>query len=247
MALQALCTWIENGVVVNVAIWDGVPGWAPEEGIDAVLVTSTTGPAGIGYAYANGVFVAPAVAPVVVTLEEAQTTQAAALSAACNVAITSGFQSSALGFPYSYPSNNTPQHPDQSNLDSSVTRSLLAFRKAGTWVADTQVAAGALVEVGEDLYQCVVAGPTGAQAPAWPTATGQIVNDGGAQWQLWATPFWCEDATGAWAWVQHTALQIQQVGEDAMANILSLQAKNATLQAQVLAADSVAAVQAIVW
>jgi len=88
---------VENGVVANVAIWDGVPGWAPEEGVTAVLVTAATGPASPGWAYANGVFVAPTVAPVVVTLAEAQAAQLAVLSAACAAAIVAGFQSSALG------------------------------------------------------------------------------------------------------------------------------------------------------
>lgn len=63
----------------------------------------------------------------------------------------------------------------------------------------------------------------------------------------WQTPFWCEDATGKWAFVNHTAAQIQQVGQDGKAAILDCMAKNATLSAEVMAAATVGAVQAITW
>lgn len=63
----------------------------------------------------------------------------------------------------------------------------------------------------------------------------------------WTTRFWCEDSTGAWALVTHTAAQIQQVGRDGKAAITTAIQKNTTLSAQVMAATTVAAVQAVVW
>lgn len=63
----------------------------------------------------------------------------------------------------------------------------------------------------------------------------------------WTTPFWCEDATGSWSFVQHTAAEIQQVGTDGKSAILAALQKNSTLAAQVMAAANVADVQAIVW
>lgn len=63
----------------------------------------------------------------------------------------------------------------------------------------------------------------------------------------WTTPFPCQDGSGTWAHVQHTAAQIQQVGSDAKAAIVAAIMKNATLAQQVSEAISVAAVQAIVW
>lgn len=63
----------------------------------------------------------------------------------------------------------------------------------------------------------------------------------------WATPFWCEDVNGNWAWVNHTAAQIQQVGQDGKAAILACMSKNAEYAAEVLAATTIAAVQAVVW
>lgn len=63
----------------------------------------------------------------------------------------------------------------------------------------------------------------------------------------WTTPFWCADSTGAWAYVAHTVTQIQQVGRDGKAAILSALEKNQSLATQVAAATTVAAVQAIKW
>lgn len=63
----------------------------------------------------------------------------------------------------------------------------------------------------------------------------------------WTTPFWCADSSGKWSMVAHTAAQIQQAGSDGKAWIVSNLEKNATLAASILAATTVAAVQAIVW
>ncbi len=71
------------------------------------------------------------------------------------------------------------------------------------------------------------------------------------------TPTWCAtpavDAVAAvaaapaiWSFTPHTAAQIQQVGSDAKAWIEAQQATHATLVAQVQAAPTVAAVQAVV-
>ena len=63
----------------------------------------------------------------------------------------------------------------------------------------------------------------------------------------WTTPQPCQDASGVWAYVDHTAAQIQQVGSDGKAAILGYLTKKASLQAEIEAATTVAAVQAIVW
>lgn len=62
----------------------------------------------------------------------------------------------------------------------------------------------------------------------------------------WTTPFWCADGD-TWAFVPHTATQIQQVGRDAKAAILTLMAKNAQLAAQAMAATDPAELDAIAW
>jgi len=65
----------------------------------------------------------------------------------------------------------------------------------------------------------------------------------------WQTPFWCADQADppVWAMRMHTAAQIQQVGQDAMERKLACMAQNDALAAQIAAATTVAAVQAIVW
>ena len=63
----------------------------------------------------------------------------------------------------------------------------------------------------------------------------------------WTTPFWCADPQGAWAFVAHTAAQIQQVGRDGKTAILTAMAKSQSLVEQVNAATTGDAVQAIVW
>lgn len=55
----------------------------------------------------------------------------------------------------------------------------------------------------------------------------------------WTTPFWCCDAAGLWSLKPHTVAQIQQVGLDGKAAILSCIQRNEQLQQQVLAADFV--------
>lgn len=63
----------------------------------------------------------------------------------------------------------------------------------------------------------------------------------------WTTPFWCADSAGAWMFAEHTAAQIQQAGSDGKAMVVAAQTKLAGLNAEVAAASTVAAVQAIVW
>jgi len=63
----------------------------------------------------------------------------------------------------------------------------------------------------------------------------------------WTTPQLCQDASGVWAYVAHTAAQVQQVGSDGKAAILGYLTKKANLQAEIEAATTIAAVQAIVW
>lgn len=63
----------------------------------------------------------------------------------------------------------------------------------------------------------------------------------------WTTPFWCADASGAWSYAEHAAAQIQQVGQDGKAAVLAALTKKATLAAEVEAATTVEAVQAIAW
>lgn len=198
---------------------------------------------GNGYAVVNGALVAPAAPTALDLLAAAQASQTTLVSNACANAITSGFNSSALGATYTYPS----QPADQANLSASVLAALLAQGSAVTYVPGMQATAGMIVSAGGQLYSCSVAGPTGTTEPVWPTATGQLANDGGARWELWTTPFWCESEAGVWAFVNHTAPQIMAVGQAGKQAILANMAINVSLAAQIAEAENVAAVRAIAW
>jgi hypothetical protein len=63
----------------------------------------------------------------------------------------------------------------------------------------------------------------------------------------WTTPFWCADADGNWTYAEHTAAQIQQAGSDGKAAVLACLTKNQQLAAQIDAATTIPAVQAITW
>jgi hypothetical protein len=63
----------------------------------------------------------------------------------------------------------------------------------------------------------------------------------------WTTPFWCADTNGVWEFRPHTAVQIQQVGQDVKTGITTAQAKNEQLQGAIAAAESVAELEAITW
>jgi len=49
---------VENGVVVNMVVWDGVAQWQPPEGSQAIPVPEGTF-VDIGWLYSNGAFSAP--------------------------------------------------------------------------------------------------------------------------------------------------------------------------------------------
>ena len=68
-----------------------------------------------------------------------------------------------------------------------------------------------------------------------------------AQVAGWTTPQMCCSSSGTWAYVPHTAAQIQQVGNDVKIAIAAMLVKNATLQKQIAAATTQAAAQAVVW
>ncbi len=63
----------------------------------------------------------------------------------------------------------------------------------------------------------------------------------------WTTPFWCADSSGNWAFRNHTAAQIQQVGDDAKTAIMNCIAKNQTLAVTIETATTIDAVYAISW
>jgi len=164
--------------------------------------------------------------------------QIAALSAACQAAITAGFACPALGVANTYTLSIT----DQTNMLSAFTAASTALTGAKAWAANAAAGQYEVVLVGGAYYLCLTAGTTGAAAPAWPSAMQQVVTDGTATWALagWLL------STGAGAqW--HTPAQVIAVWQAYLAYVNGCRATYAGLVAAVNAATSVAAVQAVVW
>lgn len=189
-----------------------------------------------------------------IALASAQQQQSQTLNAACAATIVGGFTSSALGSVHTYPSSLT----DQQNLTASVTDAQLAQAVTAGWVASAAVVQTALgvpcsiITVNGTPYMCTQSGTCGATAPAWTTQPGTPIADGTAVWQVWTTEFWCATSNNGvlqWAWQPHTVEQIQLVGRVGKATVMAYQAKNADLQAQIVAATTttVDQVAAIVW
>jgi hypothetical protein len=116
------------------------------------------------------------------------------LKLACRNTILAGFQSSALGTIYTYPNQNSEEHPDQVNM---VTSTLAAVINTST--------------------------------------TG------------WSTNLWVQNSNGIWEYLSHNATQVKQASTDGKTYVQTQQNKLVSLTAQVNAATTIAAVQAIVW
>jgi hypothetical protein len=177
-----------------------------------------------------------------ITLAQAQSIISLALNTACQNTIYAGFSSSALGTPYTYPS----QYTDQLNLNSSVNAANIVLTSPG-WVAGATVTAGTMISMNGQGFVCTTPGVSGTSEPNWNITTGNTVTDGSVVWSIWTTLFWCEDSTGLWAMVPHTATQIRQVGMDGIAAVVPILQKNQGLQVQVATATTVEAVQSIMW
>lgn len=101
--------------------------------------------------------------PPVPTLAQAQQNQLNIISSSCSQTITGGFQSSALGSVYTYPSSTT----NQMNLAASVAKSLLPTTEtdavfpfwscdsSGVWNLNNHTASQ-IQQVGADIYNFVL-------------------------------------------------------------------------------------------
>ena len=111
------------------------------------------------------------------------------------------------------------------------------------WVASTPVAQYAIQLVGSSYLFCTVAGTTGTTAPTPPTAFGTPVTDGTVTWELYGRTLELLGGSHATFTVQELVSIFQQV------EVYIHYQKNQKLNllAQIAAATTVSAVQAIVW
>lgn len=63
----------------------------------------------------------------------------------------------------------------------------------------------------------------------------------------WATPFWCADESGTWAFRMHSREEIQLAGSDGKAHVVLCQSTLERLTSQVSDAATVGAVESISW
>ncbi|UDL95517.1 hypothetical protein LGH83_04650 [Lichenihabitans sp. PAMC28606] len=110
------------------------------------------------------------------TLAQTQSSQVAALRAACSAAIVSGFTSAALGSPHTYPSDMTSQINLSGSVLASILPGLTSSWTTEFWAADSTGAwafaphtAAQIQQVGTDGKAAVMA----AQAKL-ATLTGQV-------------------------------------------------------------------------
>lgn len=240
---------IANGVVVELIApaYDSTGAEIPisdrftQDFLQALV--PVTGTVAVGYTYANGVFAPPVGVSTVTALLAAKAQQITVLSGACQAAIYAGFTSSALGGVYSYPAKAT----DQLNLLSSVESALLAAKLALPWSPKMTYAVDDTIIVNNVIIRAANSGLSGATQPIFPSALGQTVVDNTVIWDIWATPFWCADPSGNWAWRYHTSWEMMRVGMDGKKQVLAKMLRNQQLAAMVLAATTVAQVKAITW
>jgi hypothetical protein len=157
-----------------------------------------------------------------------------------------GFSSSALGSAYTYPSHAVAQTQLIALLTQAHSHML-----APAWAASEVVAVGEWCEVpGVGLFQCTAGGTTGTAAPTWPTVQGDTVVDNTVTWKLydvWTGLFWCTSSAGVTARVAHTRNQMLQVGLDGAQYVQAGSERLATAFANIAAATTVAAVQAVTF
>ena len=111
------------------------------------------------------------------------------------------------------------------------------------WAASTPVAQYAVQLVGSSYLFCAVAGTTGTTAPTPPTAFGTPVTDGTVTWELYGRTLEMSDGSHATFTVQELVSIFQQVE----LYIHYQKNQKLSLLAQIQAATTVSAVQAIVW
>ena len=183
---------------------------------------------------ANGALVIPT-GP---TLAQAQATQSSL--------IKQGFADAVAAIPFTINGVNytlDAAHPKQAADMAIVVAANNALNHPVSWAASTSVAQYAVQLVGSSYLFCTVAGTTGTTAPTPPTTFGTPITDGGVTWELYGRTLELSDGSHATFTVQELVSIFQQV------EVYIHYQKNQKLNllAQIAAATTVSAVQAIVW
>jgi len=171
-------------------------------------------------------------------LAQAQAAQIAILTAA-NTAAISAVPCTINGTDYTL--DNSPARQTQ-NISAALTAGgVLSASKA--WVADTAYATGSTCSVGGVILFALTGGTTGSSAPTPQTAFGTPVTDGTVAWELFGRRVYLTSGASMFMTAQDLISAFTQ-GELYMHNMAN---QLESLVAEVNAATTVSAVQAIVW
>jgi hypothetical protein len=177
-------------------------------------------------------------APSSVLLAQAQATQIALLK--------SSYQAAIASIPIvingtDYQLDNSPA-TQTANLNLAMSMQVI-MSSAQPWAASTAVSLGSYCTVKGVFLFCAQAGTTGSSAPTPPTTFGTPVSDGTAAWELLGRNVDMADGT----FVLMTPQEILSGAQQAELYMHTKKAQLIGLIAQVQAATTVAAVQAITW
>ena len=172
------------------------------------------------------------------SLTYAQATQSALIKQGFNNAVAA-IPFTINGVNYTLDAAQTKQAADM----AIVVAANNAMNHPVLWAASTAVAQYAIWLVGSSYLFCTVAGTTGTTAPTPPTTFGTTVTDGTVTWELYGRTLEMSDGTHATFTVQELISIFQQVE----VYIHYQKNQKLSLLAQIAAATTVSAVQAIVW
>ena len=166
--------------------------------------------------------------------------------AAQSALIKQGFANAVAAIPFTVNGVNytlDAAQPKQAADMAIVVAANNAMNHPVLWAASTPVAQYAIQLVGSSYLFCTVAGTTGTAAPTPPTTFGTPITDGGVTWELYGRTLELSDGSHATFTVQELVSIFQQV------EVYIHYQKNQKLNllAQIAAATTVSAVQAIVW
>ncbi len=128
------------------------------------------------------------------------------------------------------------------NLSLAITAN--AAVQSSAWAADTDYKAGvSLCSIGGVILFCSTSGKSGSSAPTPPTTFGTPVTDGTAAWELLGRKVYLQGGS----FVYMTPQQIMSAFQQGELYLHQMSNQLESLLAQIDAATTVSAVQAIVW
>ena len=166
--------------------------------------------------------------------------------AAQSALIKQGFANAVAAIPFTI--NGTSYVLDTAQTKQAADMAIVvaannALNHPVPWVASTPVAQYAVQLVGSSYLFCTVTGSTGTKAPMPLTTFGTPITDGGVTWELYGRTLEMSDGSHATFTVQELVSIFQQVE----VYIHYQKNQKLSLLAQIQAATTVSAVQAIVW